>query len=216
MRAKADNLRSEDKLLLREARKIVGALGRMFAPCCEVVLHDLSHPDHAIVTVENNLSGRRVGDPVTELGLARIKDPHFAEVVQNYANRFPDGRPSKSTSIGIKNSKGEFVAAICLNLDISLFASVQRSLSSLIAVDHDETPLRESLRARSVEEIRGAIEEFAGKRNQTPRGMPLQDKKTIVQQLNARGFLQIKSAVPAIAACLGVSRATIYNYMDRA
>jgi predicted transcriptional regulator YheO len=165
---------------------------------------------------ENELLLResQVGDPVTELGLARIEDPGFAEVVQNYPNHFPDGRPSKSTSIGIKNSKGQFIAAICLNLDVTPFASVQKSLGALIGVDHDRTPLRESLRARSIEEIRAAIDEFAAQRNQTPRGLAPQEKKMVVKELQARGFLQIKNAVPNIAACLGISRATVYNYAD--
>lgn len=203
---------TENQLLLREARKIVQALGRMFAPCCEVVLHDLTHPEHAIIAIESNLSGRQVGDPVTELGLARIKDPGFADVIQNYPNRFPDGRPAKSTSIGIRNSKGKFIAAICLNLDVALFAGVQKSLGALISVDHDRTPLRESLRARSVEEIRAAIDQFAGRRNQTPRGLTALEKKLAVKELKERGFLQIKNAVPNIAAHLGISRATVYNY----
>lgn len=205
---------SENKLLLRECQKIVAALGKMFAPCCEVVLHDLTHPEHAIIAIETNLSGRQVGDPVTELGLARIEDPCFAEVIQNYPNRFPDGRPAKSTSIGIKNSKGQFIAAICLNFDVSQFAGVQKSVGALISTDNDRMPLRESLRARSVEEIRAAIDQFAEQRNQTPRGLAPQDKKLIVRELKERGFLQIKNAVPNIAACLGISRATIYNYAD--
>jgi predicted transcriptional regulator YheO len=205
---------TENQLLLREARKIVQALGKMFSPCCEVVLHDLTRPEHAIIAIESNLSGRQVGDPVTELGLARIEDPGFADVIQNYPNRFPDGRPAKSTSIGIRNSKGKFIAAICLNLDVALFAGVQKSLGALISVDHDRTPLRETLRARSVEEIRAAIDQFAGKRNQTPRGLTSLEKKLVVKELKERGFLQIKNAVPNIAACLGVSRATVYNYAE--
>ncbi len=204
---------TENKLLLRECKKIVAALGKMFAPCCEVVLHDLTHPEHAIIAIETNLSQRQVGNPVTELGLARIKDPDFVEVVQNYPNRFPDGRPAKSTSIGIKNSKGKFVSAICLNLDIAQFASVHQSLGALISVDNERTPLNESLRARSAGEIRAAIEQFAAQRNQTPRGLAPQDKKLVVKELKKRGFLQIKNAVPNIANCLGISRATIYNYV---
>jgi predicted transcriptional regulator YheO len=205
---------TENKLLLRESRKIVAALGKMFAPCCEVVLHDLTHPEHAIIAIETSLSGRQVGDPVTELGLARIKDASFADVVQNYPNQFPDGRPAKSTSIGIKNSKGKFIAAICLNLDVAQFASVQKSLAALTSMDTDRMPLSETLRARSIEEIRAAIDEFAAQRNQTPRGLAPREKKLIVKELKERGFLQIKNAVPNIAACLGISRATIYNYAD--
>jgi predicted transcriptional regulator YheO len=205
---------TEDELLVREARKIVGALGKMFAPCCEVVLHDLTHPDHAIVAIENNLSGRSAGDPVTELGLARIQDPGFPEVIQNYPNRFPDGRPAKSTSIGIRNGAGKYVAAICLNLDVSLFASAQKSLGTLIAVDHDAVPLGESLRTRSVEEIRTAIDAFAGQRNQTARGLKAQDRRALVRELNTRGYFQVKNAVPVVAASLGISRATVYNYLE--
>lgn len=205
---------TENKLLLLECKKIVAALGRMFAPFCEVVLHDLTHPEHAIIAIETNLSGRQVGDPVTELGLARIQNPSFAEVIQNYPNRFPDGRPAKSTSIGIKNSKGHFIAAICLNLDITQFVGLQKSLGTLVAVDNEWTPLNESLRARSIEEIRGVIEQFAARRNQTPRGLAAQDKKLVVKDLKERGFLQVKNAVPNIAVCLGISRATIYNYAD--
>jgi predicted transcriptional regulator YheO len=90
---------------------------------------------------------------------------------------------------------------------------VQKSLGELISVDHDQAPL-ESLRARSIGEIRAVIDQFAGQRNQTPRGLAPQEKKMVVKELKERGFLQIKNAVPNIAACLGISRATIYNYAD--
>lgn len=204
---------TENELLLREAKKIVEALGKMFSPCCEVLLHDLTDPEHAIVAIESNLSGRSIGDPATELGLARIQDPKFPDVIQNYPNRFPDGRAAKSTSIGIRNSEGQFIGALCLNLDVSLFGSMQQSLAKLISVDDAAVPLPETLRARSVEEIRAAINTYAAQRNQTARGLLSLEKKNLVKDLNERGFLQIKNAVPAVADYLGVSRATIYNYM---
>src|SRR3990167_5806992 len=125
---KQSSIKQENARLLKEAKKIVEALGRMFAPCCEVVLHDLTQPDHAIIAIECPLSGRKVGQPTTEMGLARISDPSFPDVIQNYANHFPDGRLVKSTSIGLRNSKGQCIAAICLNLDASLFSSMQKIL----------------------------------------------------------------------------------------
>ncbi|MFE0425157.1 PAS domain-containing protein, partial [Streptomyces sp. NPDC058953] len=93
-----------DDHLIREAEKIATAVGRMLPGLCEVVLHDLRDPAHAVRTVENPLSGRAPGDPATELGLARLKDPGFPDVVQNYPGRLPDGRPLKSTSIGLRNA----------------------------------------------------------------------------------------------------------------
>ncbi|KAK1178663.1 PAS domain-containing protein [Streptomyces sp. NBS 14/10] len=207
---------AEDDLLLREAEKIVVAIGRMFPGLCEVVLHDLRDPEHAIRAIESNLSGRSVGDPATELGIARIQDPGFPDIVQNYPNRFPDGRPAKSTSIGIKNSAGEYIAAICLNLDVSLFASVARSLNNLVRTDDQEQPLTETLRARTADELRTVIEEFAAARGHTARSLGSAAKKELVRSLKTRGFLQVKHSVQAVTELLGVSRATVYNYLRSA
>jgi predicted transcriptional regulator YheO len=204
---------STDEHLIREAEKIAVALGRMFPGLCEVVLHDLRNPDHAIRAIENNLSGRQVGDSATELGLARIADPQYPSVIQNYPNRFPDGRPAKSTSIGIKNAAGEYVAALCLNLDVSVLSPVTLALSNLVATDteHRDQPL-ETLRDRNARELRQAVEARAAERAATPRSLSREDKKTLVRQLQRDGYFDSRDAAQTIADLLGVSRATVYNY----
>ncbi|MFF6875798.1 transcriptional regulator [Streptomyces sp. NPDC012474] len=202
-----------DEHLIREAETIAVALGRMFPGLCEVVLHDLRDPQHAIRVIENNLSGREVGDSVTELGLARIEDSGYPSVIQNYPNQFPDGRPVKSTSIGIKNSAGEYIAALCLNLDVSVLSPVTLALSNLVATDteHREQPL-ETLRDRNARELRQAMEELAAERGATPRSLGREDKKALVRQLHQDGYFDSRDAAQAIADLLGVSRATVYNY----
>ncbi|MEU2061240.1 PAS domain-containing protein [Streptomyces sp. NPDC013455] len=202
-----------DEHLIREAEKIAVALGRMFPGLCEVVLHDLRDPDHAIRAIENNLSGRQVGDPATELGLARIADPQYPSVIQNYPNRFPDGRPVKSTSIGIKNAAGEYIAALCLNLDVSVLSPVTLTLSNLVATDadHREQPL-ETLRDRTARELRQVVEARAAERAATPRSLSREDKKALVRRLQRDGYFDSRDAAQAIADLLGVSRATVYNY----
>src|SRR5215472_9311230 len=107
-------------VLFDQLKQIAQGLGETFAPFCEVVLHDLTDPKNAIVAIHNNLSGRKVGQPATELGLARIDDPDYAQLISNYANAFTDGRQAKSTSIGIKDASGTYVAALCLNVDLTL------------------------------------------------------------------------------------------------
>ena len=202
-----------DEHLIGEAEKIAVALGRMFPGLCEVVLHDLRDPRHAIRAIENNLSGRQVGDSATELGLARIADPEYPSVLQNYPNRFPDGRPVKSTSIGLKNAAGEYVAALCLNLDVSVLSPVTLALSNLVATEteHREQPL-ETLRDRNSRELRQTVEELAAERAATPRSLSRQDKKALVRQLHRDGYFDSRDAAQTIADLLGVSRATVYNY----
>ncbi|MFG2816021.1 helix-turn-helix transcriptional regulator [Streptomyces sp. NPDC048410] len=204
---------SEDEHLLGEAEKVAVALGRMFPGLCEVVLHDLRDPDHAIRTIENNLSGRAPGDPATELGLARIADPDYPDVVQNYPNRFPDGRPAKSTSIGIRNSAGEYIAALCLNLDVSVLSPVALALANLVATgtEHGAEP-PETLRDRRSRELRGTVEELAARRGGTPRSLGRDAKRELVRHLHGEGWFDARDAAQTIADLLGVSRATVYNY----
>lgn len=203
----------ENRLLLREARKIVQALGETLAPLVEVVLHDLTRPEHAVVAIANNLSGRQVGEPATEIGLARITDPGYPEVIQNYPNQFPDGRPAKSTSIGLKNSGGEYVAAICLNLDTSLLGAVTASLGQLMQTHTGGPPLREALAPRSADEVRAALERFAAARNTTPLGMTLAQRREAMRELADAGLLNLRRAYTEVAQTLGVARSTVYTYL---
>ncbi|MEF3063988.1 helix-turn-helix transcriptional regulator [Pandoraea apista] len=205
----------ENALLLREGRKIVEALGQTFAPLVEVVLHDLTDPDHAIVAIANNLSGREPGDAVTEMGLARIADPAFPEVIANYANRFPDGRPAKSTSIGLKNSSGEYVAAICLNMDISMLAAAAASVQQLVSVTNQApAPVRETLSNRRLDDISPFIADFAAQRNTTPQGLSLAQRREAIRLIEARGLLDLRHAHAEVARALGVARSTVYTYLS--
>jgi predicted transcriptional regulator YheO len=202
---------AENARLIAEAKKIVVAIGKMFAPCCEVVLHDLQRPEHSIIHIECPLSGRKVGDSGTELVLARIRDQNFPDIVQNYTNSFPDGRPVKSTSIGVRNSEGKYIAAICLNLDLSLFSSMNRVIGQFISTDAFQAPIRETLRARSLNDVRQAIENFAAQRNTQPRALSSAQRKELIRLLGQVGLLQLRGAAPLAAEIIGISRASIYN-----
>ncbi|MGW7313927.1 helix-turn-helix transcriptional regulator [Streptomyces sp. NPDC054865] len=203
----------EDEHLVREAERIAVAVGRMFPGLCEVVLHDLRRPDNAIRIIENNLSGRQVGDSATELGLRRIADPDHPSVIQNYSNQFPDGRPAKSTSIGIKNAEGRYVAALCLNLDVSTLSPLALTLANLVATDVEHEGERlETLRDRSGRDLSSAIDSFAAQRSSTPRGLNRDQKRELVRRLHSEGFFETRSSAQLIADRLGVSRATVYNY----
>ncbi|MEU5979644.1 PAS domain-containing protein [Streptomyces sp. NPDC047315] len=199
-----------DELLLREAEKIAHAVGRMFPGLCEVVLHDLRDPAHAVRAVENPLSGRAPGDPATELGLARLADPDFPDVVQNYPNRLPDGRPVKSTSIGIRNADGAYVGALCLNLDVSLLTELAAVAQRLTRTDDTTAPPADTLRP-STSALHVAAQEYAAARGCKPRELPARDRGALVRQLHSDGFLDVKHATRVLAGVLGVSRATVYN-----
>ncbi|WP_432727348.1 helix-turn-helix transcriptional regulator [Variovorax sp. W6] len=201
-----------NKQLLEMLSNMAEGLGQTFAPFCEVVVHDLSNPKNAIYAIENSLSGREVGESVTELGLARIRDPEFPAVIANYANTFPDGRKVKSTSIGIKDESGEYVAALCLNVDLTLFQSFQGAISQFTRIDDKE--VHEHLEAgggNHSDRIHARIDEFAAARATTPRSLKPADRKQLVQELKKAGMLEVRRGAEIAAAHMGVSRATVYS-----
>lgn len=207
MRAK----NTEQQNLLNQAQHVALGLGQTLAPFCEVVLHDLLDPNHAIIAIHNNLSGRAVGDPATELGLARIADPDYAQVLVNYPNQFPDGRQAKSTSVGIKDTKGNYVAALCLNVDLTLFRNLHSLLGQFGSVD-PAAAVRESLDPAGADAIRARIDAFAARHAGTPRTLKAAERRTLMHELKTSGLLEMRRAMETIAAHLGVSRATVYNY----
>ncbi|WP_343585772.1 PAS domain-containing protein [Herbaspirillum sp.] len=202
--------RPDHALLMSQLAQVAQGLGETFAPFCEVVLHDLRDADHSIVAIHNNLSGREVGDATTELGLARIADESYPQVLANYANRLPDGRQAKSTSVGIKDADGKYVAALCMNIDLTLFGALQGMLRQFGGID-GSARVAETLEPAGAQAIRGKIDAFAARLSTTPRSLKADERRTLVRELRESGCMEVRRAAEIVAAHLGVSRATVYN-----
>ncbi len=204
-----DTRQAEQASLIDQVKQIAQGLARTFAPFCEVVVHDLRDPEHAVLAIHNNLSGRAASDPATELGLARIADNDYPQIVANYANRFADGRPAKSTSIGIRDTDGRYVAALCLNVDLTLFRSMQNALEQFATTD--ASPVRETLDPANAAAIRRHIDHYAARLASSPQLLKAEERRALMRELKAGGFLEVRRAMEIAAAHLGISRATAYN-----
>lgn len=203
--------KSDSGLLMEQLSAIAEGLSRTFSPFCEVVVHDLTQPEHAILAIHNNLSGRKEGDPVTELGLARIASPDFPDIIANYANTFADGRPVKSTSIGLKNAKGDYVAALCMNVDMTLFRGIQNTLAQFTQTDTPVVP--ETLEPAGAESLRQRIDQFAASRATTPRTLKAGERRELLLELRKTGLLDVKRSMETVASHLGISRSSVYLYL---
>ena len=205
----ADILEAHQASLLDQLEQIAQGLAQTFAPFCEVVVHDLRDPKHAVLAIHNNLSGRATSDPATELGLARIADNNYPQILANYANQFADGRPAKSTSIGIKDVEGRYVAALCMNVDLTLFRSMQNALEQFNATD--ASPVQESLDPANAEAIRRRIDQYAASLASSPQLLKAGERRALMRELKVGGFLEVRRAIEIAASHLGISRATAYN-----
>ncbi len=208
-----DGKTAEQTLLLDQLQHIAQGLAETLAPFCEVVVHDFTTPEYTILALPNNLSGRSVGQPATELGLARLADPDYPQVIANYAGRFADGRAVKSTSIGIEDSSGQYVAALCLNVDLTSFQSLTSVLTSFIRVDPAR---RETLDPVGADAVRAQINAFAARRATSPRALGPQDRRILLQEFRASGHLEVKRSMEIVANHLGLSRAAVYGAAKQA
>jgi len=144
------------------------------------------------------------------MGLARIASPDFPNVIANYANQFADGRPVKSTSIGLKDEAGNYVAALCLNLDMTLFRGMQSALARF--TETTAGPVEEHIEPAGSEAIRQRIDQYAAGLATTPRALKTADRVELMRVLKKEGLLEIRKSMETVARHLGVSRASVYLY----
>jgi predicted transcriptional regulator YheO len=196
--------------MLRDAATAVVGL---FGEGCEVVIHDLRDLDHSIVHIEGNVTSRRIGGCMTDLGLRKVRNGDFSNEY-GYITRTDDGKILRSTSVFIRDHRGEPVGAFCINLDVGPFQAMQRALQFVIADAKDE--FKETF-SNDVEDM---LERMLGDAL-SELGKPLQklhreDKVAIIAALDDKGAFNLKRAPSVVGKKLGVSRFTVYNYLNEA
>ena len=107
-------------LMIDSLKRIVEGIARTFGSRCEVVLHDLSNPEHSIVSIANgHVTGRSVGGSITGLGLKSLKSEARDDELINYRTVTRDGRTLKSSTITFRDSNEELELALCINFDVT-------------------------------------------------------------------------------------------------
>ena len=182
-------------------------LGRLLGPDCEVVVHDFTNGlEHTIVHIVNgHVSGREVGGCPTNL---------FFENV-NYTTT-EDGRTIRSSTTLIKDEEGQLVGAMCININITGLLSARSMLNSVIGKGAQEDAGTETEKfARNVQELMkhffSEVEREVGK---PASEMNRQEKMRALAYLDSRGVFQIAKAHVHLCKFFGISKFTLYNYLD--
>ena len=193
-------------------RQVAAALERLFEPFCEVVIHDFADFEHSIVCLAGNITNRNIGGAATDLLLAKASDGETDEDLYNYLTSLPGGRMMKSCTIFLRDEQGRARGAFCINFDITAFVAMRNQLGRFIATaDHGD--IVETFTDDIEETVQNLIAETLAEIGQ---GQPLlnrDDKIDLIRRLDEKGVFQVKKMAPFVADQLGVSRATIYNYL---
>ncbi|KJS21385.1 MAG: hypothetical protein VR72_10785 [Clostridiaceae bacterium BRH_c20a] len=186
-----------------------------FGNSCEVVIHDLQRPETSLIYLAGNLTGRKTGAPITNLVLETIKQKgNAASNIIGYESTTKEGKTLKSSTIFIKDQLGNIIGCLCINFDMTSMLTCMEVLQSFTKINKADNVTKEEF-FRDVNEAMEEIVHGVLKEYHKPKTlMEKEDKVNIVEKLEDKGVFLVKGAVDYVASILGVSRYTIYNYLD--
>jgi predicted transcriptional regulator YheO len=208
---------------------IAEALREAVPSSTEIVVHDLRRMEESIVAIVNGqVTGRAVGDgilqvPTGDRGLTELtqmaSDPGEprVKVIGGYVSRARDGRELRSTSVIIRDLDGRPAAGFCLNVDLTGAQMLFRQVQSLLfpAPANEEGRASEPGERSTIEElIEEIIRDAVGSSSLPVERMRKEEKMAAVAEMSERGIFLIKGSVERVAAALGTTKFTIYNYLD--
>ncbi|MFR4725648.1 MAG: PAS domain-containing protein [Faecalibacterium sp.] len=88
-----------DQELLKCYTDFVPFLAAVCGPGCEIVIHDVTNPEQSIIAIGNGISGRELGDPMTDLARELQEKGTYAdtECLLNYKGKTKSGEFLSST-----------------------------------------------------------------------------------------------------------------------
>jgi predicted transcriptional regulator YheO len=203
---------TEKEYLLDFVSRLVDVLGQTFGKHCEIVVHDFNSPESSIIAIANgSLTGREVGDTLDSLGFQLLKT-HPASDLLNYRTKTKDGKELKSSSIFLRDEKGQIFGALCVNVDVSALLKAQEWVQE--ALGSASTTIDERFE-RSVDEVlETLIQNAISSVGKNTADMTREEKVAIVAYLETKGAFLIRYSVERVAELLGMTKYTIYNYLD--
>ena len=122
---------------------ILNGLGKHFGNKFEFVLHDYRNgfKSSIISIVNGEITGRKVGDSGTKIGLELTKPKQTTEDGRfHYSSQTKDGRMLTSSTIYLKDEEGSVIGSLCINFDCSDLIQARSFIDSFIG-DKQEEPV---------------------------------------------------------------------------
>lgn len=204
---------------------MVDCIADFLGPNCEVVLHDILDLEHSIIKIRNgHITGRKVGNPMTDVGFEMIRKAVDGLVILgNYNPRTKDGRLLKSNAINIKNPRGKHVGIICINFDISQISQLQQIFDQVSKTMQEFAYAKEEPKIKTKEEhfehdmwtiIQEMIDKVIKEKGKPADLFTKEKRQEVINSLDEKGVFFVKGAIHLVANALGISPPTIYRYLE--
>ena len=198
-------------------KQLAHGIAIQFGPKCEVVVHDLRGEDaeHSIVAIENgHVTHRKVGDgPSMAVLEALCGNSENLHTDGSYLTKTKEGRLLKSTTIYIRDNKQQIVGLFSLNFDITELILANNAIDQLISITSKKEEAS-SIPHNVTELLQELIDESVRQIGKPVPLMTREDKIKAIKFLNDHGALLITKAGDKISKYFGISKYTLYSYID--
>ncbi len=202
--------------------QIAKGFASQFGSDCEIVIHDLKSQDmeRSIVYIENgHITHRQVGGGPSKAALEAMdavkRHPDSLQDHTGYLTKTSDGRILKSSTLYIRNEKGEVRYMLSINYDITGLVSFDQAIKSLIQTDKpvNDTPL-EQIVTNVNDLLDHLLEQSVSLVGKPAALMNKEEKIKAIQFLNDAGAFLITKSGDKVSKYFGISKFTLYSYID--
>ena len=201
-------------------KRLAHALALQFGSGCEVVVHDLesTDPSHSIVAIENgHVTGRKLGDGPSHVVLEALHagDAKLEDRLA-YLTKTADGKILKSSTVFIRDERGRAVGIFALNYDITILRAMGETISEVVGTE-PSAPREPEPIVRNVADLLDDLIDQSVELVGTPVAlMSKEEKVRAIRYLNDTGAFLITKSGPKVCKFFGISKYTLYSYLDEA
>lgn len=207
----------ESKKILESFIPIAKSTAKMFGPNCEVVIHDLTNPRSSVMfTVNNHVTGREIGQSFDHLVKTVLRSEDFKEdYLAGYTFVTEDQRTIRSSTSLIRDPRQKVIGAFCINFDVEALNQMQQFMNTFLSTQA-ETQENETKSDDDIENVEGIVDQLIQQiiRNSVHPVMKRHEKIELIRFMDEKGIFLMKGSVEKIASLLGISKVTVYSYLD--
>lgn len=183
------------------------AISKLFYPHVEVLIHDLK--THKIAAIYNPISKREVGDD-------SLLEPMFEskeDIIGPYEKTNWNGNRIKAITSQLRNKEGKAIGLMCINFDLTWLVQMESQISpwlkQISSITQHENLFAEDWRER----INRYIHQLIQEKGWNLATLSSAQKSYLIERLYHVGAFTGRYAAQYAADIIGISRATVYNYL---
>lgn len=186
-------------------------ISEMFGDHCEVVISDLDNTNESVLSIYNGeVTGRQVGDPLNTRASELIERSKGGYNI-NYKKANKKIKKEIKSSTIVTNAFGRNIS-FCINYDCDDISAIQKTLKKFLSMGDEVYDEFDSVDNGELAEYKFMVE--LEKMDKPIVDMNKKDRLELIKNLKEAGVFKIQKSVPYIAEQMGLSRYTIYNYLN--